>query len=48
MAESISTAAVAELLYREAHLLDARKFSDWLELFCEDAVFWAPAVGMDG
>ena len=48
MAESISTAAVAEFLYREAHLLDARKFSDWLELFCEDAVFWAPAVGMDG
>jgi 3-phenylpropionate/cinnamic acid dioxygenase small subunit len=48
VAESISTAAVAEFLYREAHLLDARKFSDWLELFCEDAVFWAPAVGMDG
>ena len=48
MAESVSTAAVAEFLYREARLLDARKFSDWLELFCEDAVFWAPAVGMDG
>jgi 3-phenylpropionate/cinnamic acid dioxygenase small subunit len=48
VAESISTAAVAEFLYREARLLDARKFSDWLELFCEDAVFWAPAVGMDG
>ena len=20
----------------------------WLDLFCEDAVFWVPAVGMDG
>ena len=48
MAEPVSTAAVTELLYREARLLDARKFGDWLDLFCEDAVFWAPAVGMDG
>ena len=48
MAESVSPAAVAEFLYREARLLDARKFGDWLALFSEDAVFWAPAVGMDG
>ena len=48
MAEPVSTAAVAEFLYREARLLDARKFGEWLDLFCEDAVFWAPAVGMDG
>jgi len=46
--ESVSSAAVADLLYREARLLDVRKFGDWLDLFCEDAVFWAPAVGMDG
>ncbi len=48
MAEPVTTAAVAEFLYREARLLDARKFGDWVNLFCEDAVFWAPAVGMDG
>jgi 3-phenylpropionate/cinnamic acid dioxygenase small subunit len=48
VAESVSSAAVADFLYREARLLDVRKFGDWLDLFCEDAVFWAPAVGMDG
>ncbi len=48
MAEPVSSAAVANFLYREARLLDARKFGEWLDLFCEDAVFWAPAVGMDG
>ena len=47
VSESLSTAAVAEFLYREARLLDARKFGEWLELFCDDAVFWVPAVGMD-
>jgi 3-phenylpropionate/cinnamic acid dioxygenase small subunit len=48
VAEPVSSAAVADFLYREARLLDARKFGDWLTLFCEDAVFWAPAVRMDG
>ena len=48
MADPVSTAAVAEFLYREARLLDARRFGEWLDLFCEDAVFWVPAVGMDG
>jgi 3-phenylpropionate/cinnamic acid dioxygenase small subunit len=47
VADPVSAAAVQEFLYREARLLDARKFGDWLELFCEDAVFWVPAVGMD-
>ena len=48
MAESVSDATDAEFLYREARLLDTRKFGAWLDLFCDDAVFWAPAVGMDG
>ncbi len=48
MADAVSTAGVAEFLYREARLLDARRFGEWVDLFCEDAVFWAPAVGMDG
>jgi len=43
----VSTAAVAEFLYREARLLDCRKFGEWLDLFTEDAIFWVPAIGMD-
>ena len=48
MADPVSTAAVAEFLYREARLLDARKLGDWLDLYCDDAVFWVPAVTMAG
>ncbi len=47
MADPALTAAVAEFLYREARLLDARKFGEWLDLFRDDAVFWVPALGMD-
>ena len=41
-------AEVAELLSREARLLDAQAWSDWVELYAEDAVFWVPAFTMDG
>jgi 3-phenylpropionate/cinnamic acid dioxygenase small subunit len=34
--------AVEELIYREAALLDAKKWREWLELYAEDAVFWMP------
>ena len=47
MAEPALTAAAAEFLYREARLLDAGKFGEWLDLFADDAIFWVPAVGMD-
>src|SRR5581483_632464 len=46
-ADSTLTAAVAEFLYREARLLDGRKFGEWLDLFGDDAIFWVPAVDMD-
>src|SRR5687768_1969046 len=36
------TAAIAELVYREADLLDRRQWNDWLDLYAEDAVFWVP------
>ena len=39
---------VAEFLYREALLLDERKWQDWLELYAEDAVFWVPSYTMEG
>lgn len=47
MGDPALTAAVTQFLYREARLLDGRKFSEWLDLFREDAIFWVPAVGMD-
>jgi benzoate/toluate 1,2-dioxygenase subunit beta len=40
--------AVQDVLYREARLLDAQKWAEWLDLYCEDAVFWVPAVTMAG
>jgi len=39
---------VSALLNREARLLDAQQWHDWLELYCEDAVLWAPAYTMEG
>ena len=41
-------AAVADFLYREAQLLDQQKWSQWLDLYAEDAVFWVPAPLMTG
>jgi len=48
MAEASSIAAVEQFLYREARLLDAQKWPEWLDLYCDDAVFWVPAVTMAG
>jgi len=39
---------VAELLHLEARLLDAQAWTDWLDLYSEDAVFWVPAFTMAG
>ncbi len=33
---------VAEFLYREAELLDERRYAEWLDLFTEDARYWMP------
>ncbi len=35
------------LLTLEAELLDDRRWHDWLELYAEDAIFWAPAWAGD-
>ena len=35
---------VEALLYREARLLDARRFTEWLDLYTPDAVYWMPAA----
>jgi benzoate/toluate 1,2-dioxygenase beta subunit len=34
---------VEALIYRDATLLDRRAWDDWIDLYTEDAVFWAPA-----
>lgn len=36
---------VEALLYREARLLDERRFDQWLALFAPDAIYWVPAGG---
>jgi 3-phenylpropionate/cinnamic acid dioxygenase small subunit len=33
---------IEEFLYREAELLDERRFDEWLDLFTEDARYWMP------
>jgi 3-phenylpropionate/cinnamic acid dioxygenase small subunit len=33
---------VEQLLYREARLLDARRFHEWLELLSDDVRYWMP------
>ena len=34
---------VTRLVYREAMLLDRRRWDDWINMFTEDAVYWVPA-----
>ena len=33
---------VEDFLYREAELLDERRFEEWLDLFTEDVRYWMP------
>jgi len=35
-------ASVAAFLYREARLLDERRFEEWRDLFAENGVYWVP------
>ncbi len=37
------TATASELLYREAHCLDARQWDAWLALYSEQCEFWVPS-----
>jgi benzoate/toluate 1,2-dioxygenase beta subunit len=38
-----SLAAVTDLLFHEARLLDERRFDAWLDLYTEDCIYWVPA-----
>ena len=45
----ISNASCADLLHREAWCLVNKRWDDWLALYTDDAVYWAPAmVGDEG
>ena len=43
MSEEADWARVAAFLYREARLLDERRFEEWQALFAADGVYWGPA-----
>ena len=38
----ITAAEVSEFIYHEAHLLDARDYDAWYELFADDGFYWVP------
>ena len=40
MPDEITIRAVERFLYREARLLDERRFHEWLELFTDDVHYW--------
>jgi 3-phenylpropionate/cinnamic acid dioxygenase small subunit len=42
LAHLLLTHEVAELLYREAELLDERRYADWLALLADDIRYWMP------
>jgi benzoate/toluate 1,2-dioxygenase beta subunit len=44
---AVDTREIEQYLYREAWLLDSRKFDEWLELYTEDALYWVPANEYD-
>jgi 3-phenylpropionate/cinnamic acid dioxygenase small subunit len=35
---------VQQFLFREARMLDERRFKEWVELFTEDVLYWAPIL----
>jgi 3-phenylpropionate/cinnamic acid dioxygenase small subunit len=37
-----SAAELADFVYREARLLDEKRFDEWYELFTDDARYWMP------
>lgn len=38
----MTEAELARFVYREARLLDEKRFEEWYELFTEDAYYWVP------
>ena len=40
----MTEAELARFIYKEARLLDEKRFDEWYELFTEDAYYWVPLV----
>jgi len=40
----LSLSDVERFLIDEAHLLDSRRFEEWMALFTEDGYYWAPST----
>lgn len=40
---AITEADLTRFVYREARLLDERRYEEWLDLFAEDGHYWMPA-----
>lgn len=40
---ALTRSEVEDLLYREARLLDERRFAEWLDLLTEDIRYWIPS-----
>ena len=44
LSAEIEHRAVEQFLYREAMLLDEKRWPEWLALYTEDCFYWAPSV----
>ena len=42
MGSPVTPATLADFVYREARLLDEKRFDEWYELFTDDARYWMP------
>ena len=40
----MTEAEVVRFIYKEARLLDEKRFDEWYELFTDDAYYWVPLV----
>ena len=40
----MTEADVIKFIYKEARLLDEKRFDEWYELFADDAYYWVPLV----
>lgn len=43
MNERIDLPAIEAFLFKEAQLLDERRYDEWVDLFSEDGVYWVPS-----
>jgi ethylbenzene dioxygenase beta subunit len=43
MVNEITRREIEEFIYREAALLDERKYEEWVSLLSEDSYYWMPA-----